>query len=134
MNGLLQTALEAATAFLLLCGAVFCLLGGVGLVRFPDTVTRLQAAAKAQNLGLLLILIGAALRVPLPYAGLLLLIAVFQLTTVPVLGQIVGRIAYRTGAVERHTLTVDELAERLAPPDAPDAGEGDDGGGRGRGT
>ncbi|MFP8906108.1 monovalent cation/H(+) antiporter subunit G [Streptomyces atacamensis] len=132
MNGLVQTALEAATAVLLLCGAVFCLLGGVGLVRFPDTVTRLQAAAKAQNLGLLLILIGAALRVPLPYAGLLLLIAVFQLITVPVLGQIVGRIAYRTGAVERHTLTVDELAERLAPPDAPDAGEG--GGGRGRGT
>ncbi|CAL9565199.1 monovalent cation/H(+) antiporter subunit G [Streptomyces radiopugnans] len=132
MNGLVQTALEAATAVLLLCGAVFCLLGGVGLVRFPDTVTRLQAAAKAQNLGLLLILIGAALRVPLPYAGLLLLIAVFQLITVPVLGQIVGRIAYRTGAVERHTLTVDELAERLAPPDAPDAGES--GGGRGRGT
>ncbi|MCI0386444.1 monovalent cation/H(+) antiporter subunit G [Streptomyces sp. CNQ085] len=131
MNAFVETALEAVTAVLLLCGAVFCLLGGVGLVRFPDTVTRLQAAAKAQNLGLLLILIGAALRAPLPYAGLLLLIAVFQLTTVPVLGQIVGRIAYRTGAVERYTLTVDELAERLAPPDA---GAGGNGGGRGRET
>ncbi|MGY1454618.1 monovalent cation/H(+) antiporter subunit G [Streptomyces sp. SS8] len=132
MNALAETVLEAAAAVLLLGGAVFCLLGAVGLVRFPDTVTRLQAAAKAQNLGLLLILIGAALRVPLPYAGLLLLIAVFQMITVPVLGQIVGRIAYRTGAVERHTLTVDELARRLAPPDTPDAGEG--GGGRGRET
>ncbi|MFH0241538.1 monovalent cation/H(+) antiporter subunit G [Streptomyces sp. HK10] len=132
MKAFVDTVLEAVTAVLLLGGAAFCLLGAVGLVRFPDTVTRLQAAAKAQNLGLLLILIGAALRVPLPYAGLLLLIAVFQLLTVPVLGQVVGRVAYRTGAVERHTLTVDELAERLAPPDAPDAEEG--GSGRGRGT
>jgi multicomponent Na+:H+ antiporter subunit G len=128
-----ETVLEVVTAVLLLGGAVFCLLGAVGLARFPDTVTRLQAAAKAQNLGLLLILVGAALRVPLPYAGLLLLIAVFQLITVPVLGQVVGRVAYRTGMVERHTLTADELAERLAPPDAPQADEADEGGdGRGR--
>ncbi|MEE1942085.1 monovalent cation/H(+) antiporter subunit G [Streptomyces sp. TRM 70361] len=113
----MRVLLEVFAAVLLLGGAFFCLLGAIGLVRFPDTVTRLQAGAKAQTLGLVLIMIAAALLVPAPYSALLLLIAVFQLVTAPVLGQVVGRVAYRTGAVDRRTLVVDELAGRLAPPD-----------------
>jgi multicomponent Na+:H+ antiporter subunit G len=39
-------------------GAFFFLAGTVGLLRFPDTLTRLHALTKADNLGLGLIVIG----------------------------------------------------------------------------
>lgn len=102
---------DVLSAVLLLSGAVFCLSGAIGLLRFPDTLTRLQASAKAQSLGLVLILLGAAGAVSGPYIGLLLLIAAFQLVTAPVTGQILGRIAYRTDAVDRSLLTADELVD-----------------------
>ena len=44
----------AATA----SGALFFLAGSVGLLRFPDTLSRLHALAKADNLGLGLIVLG----------------------------------------------------------------------------
>ena len=45
-------------------GAVFFLAGTVGLLRFPDTLTRLHALTKADNLGLGLVVLGL-----LPQAG-----------------------------------------------------------------
>lgn len=39
-------------------GAFFFLAGTVGLLRFPDTLTRLHALTKADNLGLGLIVLG----------------------------------------------------------------------------
>jgi multicomponent Na+:H+ antiporter subunit G len=39
-------------------GAVFYLAGTVGLLRFPDAMTRLHALTKADNLGLGLIVFG----------------------------------------------------------------------------
>lgn len=39
-------------------GAFFFLAGTVGLLRFPDTLTRLHALTKADNLGLGLVVIG----------------------------------------------------------------------------
>jgi len=44
--------LNGATILLSLTGAFFCLAGTVGLLRFPDTFTRLHAITKADNLGL----------------------------------------------------------------------------------
>jgi multicomponent Na+:H+ antiporter subunit G len=49
---------------LISAGAVFFLAGTVGLLRFPDTLTRLHALTKADNLGLGLIVLGL-----LPQAG-----------------------------------------------------------------
>lgn len=45
-------------------GAFFFLAGTVGLIRFPDTLTRLHALTKADNLGLGLVALGL-----LPWAG-----------------------------------------------------------------
>ncbi|WP_030543397.1 monovalent cation/H(+) antiporter subunit G [Streptomyces albus] len=117
----MSTVLGVLSAVFLLSGATFSLLGAIGLLRFPDTVCRLHAASKAQTLGVLLILLGSALQVPVAHGLVLLLLALFQLVTVPVTGQIVGRTAYRTGAVDRGRLVVDELGGRLdredtAPP------------------
>ena len=98
---------------LLLAGALSCLLGALGLVLLPSLLSRLQAATKPQTLGLFLILAGTALRVPPDSAVTLLLVALFQVITAPVLSQLVGRSAYRSGAVRPEVLVVDELADRL---------------------
>lgn len=45
-------------------GAIFFLAGSVGLLRFPDSLTRLHALTKADNLGLGLVVLGL-----LPLAG-----------------------------------------------------------------
>ncbi|WP_081235642.1 monovalent cation/H(+) antiporter subunit G [Streptomyces viridosporus] len=110
---------DVVTAVLFLTGACFCLLGAVGLLRFRDTVSRLHAASKAQTLGLLLILVGAAVNRPLRDAPVLLLVALFQLFNAPITSQIVGRTAYRTHAVDRRRLFSDELADRLARDGTP---------------
>lgn len=50
-----------ADAFTLICvvaGAVLFLAGTLGLLRFPDTLSRLHALSKADNLGLGLIVLG----------------------------------------------------------------------------
>ena len=51
---------EWLLAAALLIGGVLGLLGGLGLVRFPDVLARLHAATKAASLGLVLLLIAAA--------------------------------------------------------------------------
>jgi multicomponent Na+:H+ antiporter subunit G len=48
----------------IVAGIVFFIAGTVGLLRFPDALTRLHALTKADNLGLGLIVLGL-----LPYAG-----------------------------------------------------------------
>ncbi len=103
---------DVISAVLLLVGALSCLLGAVGLVRLPSLLSRLQAATKPQTLGLLLVLAGTALRVPLDSAVTLLLVGLFQVLTAPVVSQLVGRSAYRSGAVRPEVLVTDELAAR----------------------
>jgi multicomponent Na+:H+ antiporter subunit G len=105
--------IDVVSAVLLLLGALSCLLGALGLVRLPDLLGRLQAATKPQTLGLLLILAGAALRVELESAATLVLVGLFQVITAPVISQLVGRSAYRSGAVRHELLVVDELADKM---------------------
>lgn len=51
-------ALDLFTAFTLSAGALFFLAGTVGLIRFPDQLTRLHALTKVDNLGLGLVVVG----------------------------------------------------------------------------
>lgn len=105
---------DVVSAVLLLTGALSCLLGALGLVRLPDLPARLQATTKPQTLGLLLILIGAAVQLEFENASTLVLVVLFQVITAPVIAQMVGRSAYRSGAVSRANLVVDELGARIA--------------------
>lgn len=109
----MRLALDVLSAVLLLLGALSSLLGAIGLLRLPSLLGRLQAATKPQTLGLMLILLGTALRVPLASAVTLLLVAVFQVITAPVISQLVGRSAYRSGTVRPELLVVDDLAEDM---------------------
>lgn len=104
---------DVLCAVLMLAGAAFCLLGALGLVRLPDLPARLQAATKPQTLGLLLILLGTALRVGPESAVTLLLVVLFQVVTAPVISQIVGRSAYRSGTLDRSRLIIDDLTAQV---------------------
>ncbi len=53
---------ELLTVGTMLAGCFFFLTGTLGLLRFPDTLTRLHALTKADNLGLGLIALGLSLR------------------------------------------------------------------------
>lgn len=55
---------EGLSALLLLSGAFFFLAGTVGLLRFPDLLTRLHALTKADNLGLGFVVLGLAVVAP----------------------------------------------------------------------
>ena len=60
----MSVALDIVTITAVSAGAFFFLAGTVGLLRFPDTLTRLHALTKADNLGLGLVVLGL-----LPQAG-----------------------------------------------------------------
>jgi multicomponent Na+:H+ antiporter subunit G len=53
-----RTLLDIFTILAVSAGAVFFLAGTVGLLRFPDSLSRLHALTKADNLGLGLMVLG----------------------------------------------------------------------------
>jgi multicomponent Na+:H+ antiporter subunit G len=97
---------------LLLAGSLLSLTAAIGLLRFPDVLSRLHAATKPQVLGILLVVAGVGLRVGVTLdLGLLLLAGVFQMLTIPVAAHMVGRAVYRTGEVAAEHLVVNELSD-----------------------
>lgn len=129
-------ALDLVGTLMLLAGALLAVSAGIGLLRFPDVLSRMHSAAKPQALGLVLVLTGTALRLR-TFGDLttLVLVGAFQLLTVPVAAAMVGRAAYRAGEVDVSTLAEDSLAARLAahadattdPDDDGGSGTGDGG-------
>ncbi|MDG4829714.1 monovalent cation/H(+) antiporter subunit G [Solwaraspora sp. WMMD1047] len=116
------TVADVLGAICLVLGASLSLAAGVGVLRFPDVLSRMHAATKPQVLGLLLILLGVALRLRSESdLATLLLVGLFQLATAPVAAHMVGRTAYRSGRFRRDLLATDELAtateERAEPTD-----------------
>jgi multicomponent Na+:H+ antiporter subunit G len=89
-------------------GALFFLAGTLGLLRFPDTLTRLHALTKADNLGLGLVVLGLLPQVSSPL-GWIGLIAVWLLALLA--GATVGQLV--AGAVRPSTGT---SAQRGDPP------------------
>ncbi|BBZ57572.1 monovalent cation/H(+) antiporter subunit G [Mycolicibacterium phocaicum] len=95
---------------LVLAGSVLALTAAIGVVRFPDTLSRLQAASKPQVLGLLLVLTGAGLRLRgHADVGMLILAGLFTLITAPVVANRVGQLAYREQSFRDDLLIRDEL-------------------------
>jgi len=54
----MKLLLDLWTIVCVLAGAFFFFAGTVGLLRFPDSLTRLHALSKADNLGLGLVVLG----------------------------------------------------------------------------
>ena len=120
MSEALITVLDWVAILCIFAGAALSLVAGAGLLRFPDLLSRMHTAAKPQVLGMLLVLVGIGLRLaPVEETnvfnvGTLLLVALFQIVTIPVAGHIAARVGYRTGRIREDLLVRDELAERLA--------------------
>jgi multicomponent Na+:H+ antiporter subunit G len=58
----MSLALDALTILAVSAGAFFFLAGTVGLLRFPNTLSRLHALTKADNLGLGFVVLGLLLQ------------------------------------------------------------------------
>lgn len=96
----LGDALDLAGLVCLMLGALLCLAAAIGLLRFPDLLTRMHAGTKPQVLGVLLVILGVGLRTRSGLdVGMLVLIALFQLLTIPAGSHMVGRAGFRTGQI-----------------------------------
>jgi len=100
---------DIVCAVLILGGSALALTAAIGVVRFPDTLSRMHSATKPQVLGLLLVLAGAAIRLRgHPDVGMIILTGMFTLITAPVVAQRVGQLAYREQNLQDQ-LAIDEL-------------------------
>jgi multicomponent Na+:H+ antiporter subunit G len=66
--------MDVVAVFLLAAGCLFFAAGTVGVIRFPDTASRLHALTKADNVGLGLLLAGLAVRAEPAVAAKLILV------------------------------------------------------------
>ncbi len=90
--------LDILSGILLLTGGLFGMLGGLGLLRFPDFYTRLHAAGVTDTLCALLIVGGLTLQSGLSLLTVkLLLILLFLLFTAPTASHALARAALIDG-------------------------------------
>jgi multicomponent Na+:H+ antiporter subunit G len=105
---------------LLLLGALIGLVGAIGVLRLPDSYTRMHAASKAGALGTALILAGVAAAT----SGAVALAAVFALVivlaTAPLAAHAMARAAHRAGMSPRTGPLGDALARDQAAEKQPD--------------
>lgn len=107
---------------LVVLGALSAGIASLGLLRFPDILSRMHAASKPQTFGLILLGAGAAiLSGSWVVAGGILLVVLAQLLTITAASAMLGRAAFRRGFVVGANYAVDELTPRLA-----EGREGDD--------
>jgi multicomponent Na+:H+ antiporter subunit G len=81
----MRVLFDIFTVLAVSAGAVFFLAGTVGLLRFPDSLSRLHALTKADNLGLGLVVLGLLPQATGPLVAL-------KLITVWLLAQLAGAI------------------------------------------
>ena len=88
----MSLVLEWWTIVAVFVGAFFFLAGTVGLLRFPDSLTRLHALTKADNLGLGLVVLGLLPHMGSVSAGLkLVCIWLLVLLSGATAGQLIAR-------------------------------------------
>ncbi|WP_461188173.1 monovalent cation/H(+) antiporter subunit G [Arthrobacter sp. Z4-13] len=122
--------IDLLSAVFMVVGAIMSLAAAIGLLRFPDLLSRMHAATKPQVLGLFLLLAAIGLQMRTWWVWPALVVAwIFQLLTVPVSAHMVGRAGYRTKHLHRELLTADELEAVVQKAAAKTAREDDSGDG-----
>ncbi|PXW29062.1 monovalent cation/H(+) antiporter subunit G [Nocardia sp. 348MFTsu5.1] len=97
-------------SILVLTGSLLAFTASIGILRFPDTMTRMHAATKPQTLGLLLVLAGAGIRLwDTVDFGMLVLSGIFALITAPVIAHRVGKLAYQEQRMRDDLIREDEI-------------------------
>nr|WP_188829543.1 monovalent cation/H(+) antiporter subunit G [Nocardia camponoti] len=110
----MATLLSWIAGFLIVSGNIFALTAAIGIVRFPDTLTRMHAATKPQVVGLVMVLIGASIHLRGHIdVWMLLLTGLFTCITAPVVAHLIGRTAYREQRHRDGLLRVNELGDEI---------------------
>ena len=87
---------DASTIALTGAGMLFFIAGTAGIIRFPETLSRLHALTKADNVGLGLMIAGLAFQAPdWQTLGKLALVWVLALVAAGTTAQLVARSAWR---------------------------------------
>jgi multicomponent Na+:H+ antiporter subunit G len=107
---MVEQALDVLSAAMLLTGGVFGVLGGVGLLRFPDFYSRLHAAGMTDTLCAFLIIGGLLIQAGFtPVSIKLLLILLFMIFTTPTASHALARAGLAAGLSPQ---TADDTAPR----------------------
>ncbi|MET0146136.1 MAG: monovalent cation/H(+) antiporter subunit G [Ilumatobacteraceae bacterium] len=94
-----------------LLGAVLILLAAVGVVRFPDVLSRMQALTKASTIGVLFVAVGAVFVLPTANDDTsAVAAAVLQLLTLPISASLIARATYLADGIPHRLDAVDEFA------------------------
>jgi multicomponent Na+:H+ antiporter subunit G len=109
----MATMTAILTILFVAVATAFSVIGVVGFHRLPDVYTRLHATGKVGVLGVVLLLVAAALATPLAWGKALVLI-LFLLVSGPVTAHALGSAAYRLG-IKMQDPQRDDLAERSGP-------------------
>lgn len=127
MNIVLRIIIDA---FIVL-GCFFAFAGAVGLVRMPDSFSRMQSSTNISTLGILLALIGGFL-----YAIFVMkqwesavkigVIGVLTVLANPVASHAIARAAYRRGVRPEKKLVCDDLADEDACIEREEKKEGEE--------
>jgi multicomponent K+:H+ antiporter subunit G len=109
---------EIVVSVLVLLGAVFALIGSIGLAKLPDTLTRLHGPTKATTLGVGGVLLGSVLYFS-SESGVTtvheLLIIVFLFLTAPISAHLIAKAALHRRLTSRAPLPAEWPRRR---PDA----------------
>ena len=116
----MQDALDLLGATVTLVGSVFFLLGGLGVLRMPDSYNRIQTGTKATTLGTALVLIGLGIIHP-AWLGKLLILAAFVLLANPISSHALARAAHGIRVPLSEKTVVDKLQEHKDASRAGDA-------------
>lgn len=112
MTWALLLDMVAGACFLI--GSSLALVAAIGILRFPDVLSRMHSGTKPQVIGLMFLLVGLGTQLRDPAAiGLLLLTVLFQLATSPIASHMLARATFRSGQVREDLLTADELSPVL---------------------
>ncbi|WP_353189422.1 monovalent cation/H(+) antiporter subunit G [Pandoraea pnomenusa] len=92
----MRTAIDVFTIAAMVAGLFFFMAGTVGLLRFPDTFTRLHALTKADNLGLGMVVVGLLPQVDsITVALKLIVVWLLVMLTASDVSQLIARAARR---------------------------------------
>jgi multicomponent Na+:H+ antiporter subunit G len=107
---------DAIAAGFLASGGIFCVIAGIGVLRFRDTYMRMHASTKAGTLGLALILVAVMLKAEtwteVVEAAFVFL---FMIATAPIGSHLVGRAAFRTHQPKAPATQSDRGCEIFSP-------------------
>lgn len=108
----LSFALEVISWSAILLGSLLCIIGAIGLVRFPEFWSRLHAASVIESGGTILLLIGLTLQAGFTLIALkLIAILIFVFLTSPTATHAIASAAMVAGLVPNYQYRVQKQKE-----------------------